>query len=131
MFVWVTGAVSYFQVSPPVGSRDETWCEQGIRKRSVSWNLQNCLNCDGAMEVSDQEPHRTTYGQNNSSVVQEIPAEWLPGLSPETVERVRETFVRSPQKSTHRATRELHMPQSIVWSILRKRVRAKGYRLHL
>jgi len=45
-------------------------------------------------------------------VVHEIPAEWLPvrcetkgrpGPSAETVERVRETFVRSPQKSTYRA----------------------------
>jgi hypothetical protein len=30
------------------------------------------------MEVSDHVPHRTTYGQNNSWVVHEIPAEWLP-----------------------------------------------------
>jgi hypothetical protein len=30
------------------------------------------------MEVSDLVPHRTTYGQNNSWVVHEIPTEWLP-----------------------------------------------------
>ena len=29
----------YLQVSPLGGSRDETWRGQGIRKRSVSWNL--------------------------------------------------------------------------------------------
>ena len=46
-----------------------------------------------------------------------------PELSKETVERVRETFLRSPQKSTHRASRELQMPQSSVWRILRKRLR--------
>jgi hypothetical protein len=39
---------------------------------------QNLVHCDGAREVSDQVPHRTTYGQNNSWVVQDIPAEWLP-----------------------------------------------------
>ena len=49
--------------------------------------------------------------------------------SAETVERVRETFVRSPQKSRHRASRELQTPQSSVWRILRKRLRVKGYRL--
>ena len=54
-----------------------------------------------------------------------------PGPSAETVERVRETFVRSPQKSTHRASRELQMPQSSVWRILRKRLRMKGYWLQL
>jgi hypothetical protein len=43
------------------------------------------------------------------------------GPSAETVERVRETFVRSPQKSTTRASRELQMSQSSVWRILRKR----------
>jgi hypothetical protein len=50
--------------------------------------------------------------------------------SAETVERVRETFVRSPQKSKHHVSQELHMPQSSVWCILRKRLQAKGYRLH-
>ena len=54
-----------------------------------------------------------------------------PGPSAETVVRVRETFVRSPQKSTTRASRELQMSQSSVWRILRKRLRVKGYRLQL
>ena len=54
-----------------------------------------------------------------------------PGPSAETVERVQETFVRSPQKSTTRASRELQMSQSIVWRILRKRLRVKGFRLQL
>jgi hypothetical protein len=38
-FFCVLGAVVYLQVSPLGGSRDETWRGQGIRKRSVSWNL--------------------------------------------------------------------------------------------
>jgi hypothetical protein len=33
------GAMVYLQVSPLGGSRDKTWRGQGIRKRSVSWNL--------------------------------------------------------------------------------------------
>ena len=55
----------------------------------------------------------------------------LPGPSAETVERVRETFVRSPQKSTHRAKRKFQMPHSSFWRILRKCLRMKGYRLQL
>jgi len=54
-----------------------------------------------------------------------------PGPSAETVECVRETFVRSPQKSTNRASQELQMPQSSVRHILRKRLHAKGYWLQL
>ena len=46
-----------------------------------------------------------------------------PGPSAKTVECVRETFVRNPQKSTHRVSWELQMPQSSVWRILRKRLR--------
>jgi hypothetical protein len=53
------------------------------------------------------------------------------GPSAETVESVRQTFGRSPQKSTHGERRELQMPQSSVWRILRKRLRVKGYRLHI
>jgi len=52
-----------------------------------------------------------------------------PGPSAETVERVRETFVRNPQKSTTRSSWELQMSQSSVWRILRKRLRIKGYRV--
>jgi hypothetical protein len=70
-------------------------------------------------------------------VVQEIPAEWLPvrcetNRPSKTVEqRVRKAFVRSLQKSTHRASRELQVPQSSVWRILREHLREKGYRLQL
>jgi hypothetical protein len=49
-----------------------------------------------------------------------------PGLSAQALECVRETFVRSPQTTTHHASRELQMPQSSVWRILRKRLLSKS-----
>jgi hypothetical protein len=54
-----------------------------------------------------------------------------PGSLAETVERVQEKFVRSPQKSTHCASWELQMPQSSVWYILCQHLRMRGYRLQL
>jgi conjugal transfer/entry exclusion protein len=82
---------------------------------------QNRVNFGGAMKISDQVAHRTTYGQNNLSgkrnssrvAACELQNEQA-GLGPlaETVECVREIFVRSPQKSTHRASWELQMAQS-------------------
>jgi len=54
-----------------------------------------------------------------------------PGRSAEKVVRVGETFVRNLRKSTDHANRELHMPQSNVWLILRKRLRVRGYELQL
>ena len=73
-------------------------------------------------------------------MVHEIPAEWLPvrcetnrpaGAIGRDRRARAETFVRNPQKSTHRASRELQMPQSSVWCILRKRLRVTGYWLLL
>ena len=54
-----------------------------------------------------------------------------PGPSAQTVERVREAFVRSPQKSTSRVSRELQMSHSSVWRTLRKRLRVKIFRQQL
>ena len=50
-----------------------------------------------------------------------------PPVSEETVERVRETFTRSPRKSTTRASLELQLPQQTVWKILRKVSRMSPY----
>jgi hypothetical protein len=70
--------MAFLQVSPLGGSRDGTWRGQEIRKCPCLGISHNWVNCDGAMEVSDHVPHRTTYRQNNSGVVHEIPLEWLP-----------------------------------------------------
>ena len=40
--------MAYLQVSPLGGSRDETWRGQGIRTRSVSWNLPKLPNLTSA-----------------------------------------------------------------------------------
>ena len=54
-----------------------------------------------------------------------------PPVSEETVERVRETFTRSPRKSTTLASLELQMPQQTVWKILRKLLRMIPYKVQL
>ena len=43
-----------------------------------------------------------------------------PRVMEESVERIRSAFLRSPRKSTRRTSRELQMPQSTVWKVLRK-----------
>jgi len=54
-----------------------------------------------------------------------------PSVSEQIVDRVRESFLRSPRKSTRRASRELKVPQSTVNKILRKCLRLHPYRLQL
>ena len=74
---FVLGTLAYLQVPPLGGSRDEKWRAQWISVLCLGI-CQNWVNCDGATEVSDHVPHRTTYGQNNSWVVHEVPEESLP-----------------------------------------------------
>ncbi|CAI6343896.1 unnamed protein product [Macrosiphum euphorbiae] len=54
-----------------------------------------------------------------------------PRTSDENIERVRQSFVRSPQKSTRRAGLELDLPHSTVWRVLRRRLTLKAYRIQL
>lgn len=54
-----------------------------------------------------------------------------PRVSEEDVERVRESFTRSPKKSVRKAGRELEIAKSTVWKVLRKRLQLRPYRLQL
>ncbi|PRD30435.1 UNVERIFIED_CONTAM: hypothetical protein NCL1_26441 [Trichonephila clavipes] len=47
---------------------------------------------------------------------------------PEVVERFRDSFLRSPSKSTRRAGAELTVPHTTVWRVLQKRLQFKPYR---
>lgn len=54
-----------------------------------------------------------------------------PRVSEDDVLRIEDSFVRSPRKSTNRASRELGIPQPTVWKVLRRRLLYKPYRLQL
>ena len=51
--------------------------------------------------------------------------------SEESIERVTESFLRSPKKSVHCASCELEMWSMTVWRVLQKRLHMKPYCLHL
>jgi hypothetical protein len=59
------------------------------------------------------------------------PGQSRPCVANETIENVRQTFVRSPRKSTKRASLKLIVPKTTLWNILKKRFRCKPYRLQL
>jgi len=52
-----------------------------------------------------------------------------PRVSEENVSRIQECFERSPCESTHRASRELGIPQPTVWHVLRCRLLFKPYHI--
>jgi len=45
-----------------------------------------------------------------------------PRVSEENVRRIQASFERSPRKPTRRARRELGIPQTTVWLVLRRRI---------
>ncbi|PNF38889.1 hypothetical protein B7P43_G09910 [Cryptotermes secundus] len=54
-----------------------------------------------------------------------------PRVSDAIVEQISESFVRSPRKSTRRASRETGIPNVTVWRVLRKRLHLKAYKLSI
>ena len=54
-----------------------------------------------------------------------------PRTSDENVERVRQSFLRSPQKSVRTAARELQMSRSTVHDVVRKRLKMYPYKLQI
>lgn len=102
------------------------------------WRLQSV--------VSVQRAFQTTYGTKPPTAQSirrwcrqfEAAGSLSKGKSPgrpripvEQVERIRETFETSPVKSTRRASRELAIPQTTVWRVLKKRLNMKPYKYHM
>jgi hypothetical protein len=52
-------------------------------------------------------------------------------MSQENVNRIRESYARSPRKSLSRGSRQLSVPQTTLWRVLRKRLVVKAYKLQL
>jgi hypothetical protein len=87
--------VAYLQVSQLGGSCDEAWCGQGIRKRSVSWNLPNLSQlwrCKGGFG-----PHTT---KNHPRTKQFVSGTW-------NSSRVAACALRNEQAAT---LLEFHVP---------------------
>ena len=67
----------------------------------------------------------------NGCVSHRQPGQGRPCVADETIENVQQTFVRSPRKSTKRASLELNILKTTVWKILKKRFCCKPYILQL
>ncbi|GFR32874.1 uncharacterized protein TNCT_83111 [Trichonephila clavata] len=50
---------------------------------------------------------------------------------PEVIERISDSFLRSPSKSTQRAGAELAVPYTTAWRVLRKPLQFKPYRYQM
>ncbi|GBM19514.1 hypothetical protein AVEN_107986-1 [Araneus ventricosus] len=52
-----------------------------------------------------------------------------PSTSQEIVDRIPETFTRSPRKSTRQADVQLHMPHTTIWNVLHNRLHLNAYKV--
>ena len=110
----------------------KAFCVQQFLKHetvfSVQWAFRRQFDSDSPTTSSIR--HWSQQFQTTGCLCKEKSAGW-PRVSKESVERVRQSFLRSPKKSVRRASRELEMSSMTVWRVLRKRLHMKPYRLHL
>ncbi|GBN60650.1 hypothetical protein AVEN_254379-1 [Araneus ventricosus] len=93
--------------------------------------------------ITTQRRFRTTYKEDPSS--DNSIRRWLtqfqetgsvlhrkgagrPSTSQENVDRIQETFTRSPQKSTRQAAVQLHMPHTTISNVLHNRLHLNAYK---
>ncbi|KAG8309097.1 hypothetical protein J6590_094208 [Homalodisca vitripennis] len=87
------------------------------------------INIDDDNSIANSSQGRHVF-PSISSVRTPPQSEWVfvqrekgrPRTSDENVARKQQAFVRSPGKSTRRASRELQLPQTTVWRFLRKKL---------
>lgn len=54
-----------------------------------------------------------------------------PSTSQENVDRIQETFTRSPRTSTRQAAVQLHMPHTTIWNVLHNRLHLNAYKVQI
>lgn len=68
----------WFTVNLPLGSScDESCHRQEIKNVLCSDFCKNLVDCDGVTKISNLEPNKTTYRQNDTGMPQNISVEWL------------------------------------------------------
>lgn len=109
-----------------------TWCSIHSNAAGVCWNflkrivLQLCSVLSDDFITWSHQPTNQFWSGTTISVTkgcicdQRKGHSGRPSVSEEVVDRVRQTFLRSPKKSTRRCSRELQVPQSTVSKILHK-----------
>ncbi|GBM18385.1 hypothetical protein AVEN_72729-1 [Araneus ventricosus] len=95
--------------------------------------------------INVQRAFRRCYGRNpdtksitrwyekfkETGSVTDLPRSGRPSVSEATVELVRQSFQRSPTKSTRQALRELQIPQTSLVRILHKRLRLHAHKVQI
>ena len=118
----------------PFTSQQHSWCVLEFHKTNSIVTVQRAFklkfNVDPPTNKSILKWHRNLI-ERGCICDQRKGLSGRPSVSEQVVDRVRESFLRSPRKSTRRASRELKVPQNTVSKILSKRLRLHSYKLQL
>ena len=130
-FIW--SVLNYF-ITPPLGGRltsykmaangeEKAFCFLHFHiRRSVS-TVQREFRARFKKEPPAKNSIRSWYDKfQRTGSLCKGKSPGRPSTSEATMERIRQSFQRSPQKSIARASRELVIPQTSVWRVLRKRL---------
>jgi hypothetical protein len=71
--------------------------------------------------------HRWSDNAENRGYICKKESSGRPRVSDEAVRQVEATFNLSPRKCVRQGSRELQLPKTTVWQVLRRRVRMKPY----
>ena len=110
------------------------------KSQCVSWFIET------KSDVQIQRNYRSKYGRDPPSrpairlwhkkfmetgTVFDTRRSGRPRTSEENIERVRQTFQRSPMKSIRTAARQLELPRSTVHKVLHKNLRLYAYKVQM
>ena len=98
-------------------------------------NSWTCVQRKFRTEFSKQPPDRRTIQKWHAKFKKKGCLCFRKGIAPspsaETIERVRNIFLRSPKESIRKASRKLQMASTTVWRVVRKHLHIISYKLHL
>ena len=107
----------------PFTSKEKAFCVLEYARTQSPNTVQRAFFTKFAKKAPTTKQIRTWHQKFQEKGCLSIPkSPGRPSTSAETVEQVREAFLRSPRKSVKRASLETHNPQRTVWRILRKRL---------
>ena len=112
--------------------REQSFCVLEYARTSFVVTLQRRFQAEFQKAAPVFNSSKKWYAKFlNEGCLCTAPQPGRPGPNEETVNRIREASLRSPCKSTTRASLQLGVARLTAWRILRKRLKCKSYRLQL
>ncbi|KAJ4435437.1 hypothetical protein ANN_18052 [Periplaneta americana] len=95
----------------------------------ITWCVFHATKGTGLDKIGPDDAFKFRFMRTGS--VRDEPRTGRPSISVESVEAIQNAIERSPQASTHRLSRELGIPRSSVWKVLRFTLKKRAYHIQV